>query len=521
MSPSLAPMLAALQQPAAYPHPVDQIVHLETHISHVFLAGDYAYKLKKPVDFGFLDFTTAEKRRAACADEVRLNARLAPDFYLGVVPVCHSAAGYHVRPEDCAPDEAETEVLVQMRRFPQDGLLDHLAMAGRLTPAIMTDIAQQLAQFHATAARGPEIDQFGSVESIRAPVLQNFVQTRPYIGRTVSAASHACLRVWSEEFLQAHTDLFAARVHAGRIVDGHGDLHLRNMCQLDGRVLIFDCIEFNPALRAGDVMNDIAFLIMDLHHRALTALANRFLNEYLEKTRDTVGLKLLDFYRAYRACVRAKVMSFASDSAPTAERRNVEQEAASYFDLAEQTIAARAPGLLLTCGVSGSGKTTLARQACEILDGVMVRSDAVRKHLAGIPLSVRGAQSGGDIYTPAMTTRTYAALLQHAREIIASGRWAILDAVFGKHSERAAAATLARELRVPFGILYCVAPHAELVRRLDQRTAEGHDISDATVAVLEQQQTHFESPSQEEGPQFLWTGKENPAAWLISLRARR
>ena len=514
-------MLAALQQPAAYPHACGEIVHLETHISHVFLAGDDAYKLKKPVDFGFLDFTTPEKRRAACLDEVRLNARLAPDIYLGVVPVCHSAAGYRVRPQGCAPGETEAEVLVHMRRFPQDGLLDRLAISGRLTPGIMTDIAQQLAHFHATAGRSPEIDRFGSVESVRNPVAQNFVQTAPYIGRTVSAATHAHLRTWSEEFLRSHAKLFGARVRSGKIVDGHGDLHLRNMCQYNGRVLIFDCIEFNPALRAGDVMNDIAFLIMDLDHRALVTLANRFLNEYQEQTTDYAGLKLLDFYRVYRACVRAKVMSFESDSVPETERRAVEQEAASYFDLAEQMLAPRAPGLLITCGVSGSGKSTLARQTCEVLDGVMVRSDAVRKHLAGIPLSMRGQVSGTDIYTPAMTVRTYTTLLQHAREVIASGRWVILDAVYARQSERAAAAVLARELRVPFGMLYCQAPATELKRRLDQRASEGRDISDATVDVLEQQLLHFETPGPNEGPMFAWTGTENPETWLASLRTRR
>jgi hypothetical protein len=512
------PLLAALQLSTAYPHPAGEVVHLETHISHVFLAGNYAYKLKKPVDFGFLDFTTPEKRRSACVEEVRLNARLAPDIYLGVVPVCQGRSGYRVRPEGCAPGESEAEVLVRMRRFPQEGLLDHLATTGKLTPDIMIDIAHQLARFHATAGRGPEIDQFGNAEGLHAPVVQNFTQTEPYIGRTVSAATHARLRTWAEEFLRSHAGLFAERVQAGKIVDGHGDLHLRNMCQLDGRVLIFDCIEFNPALRAGDVINDIAFLIMDLDHRALAAHANRFLNEYLEQTRDYAGLKLLDFYRFYRACVRAKVMSFESDSAP-AVRRAFEQEAASYFDLAEQAIAPRTAGLLLTCGVSGSGKTTLARQAAEVLDGVMVRSDAVRKHLAGIPLTVRGGESGIDIYTPDMTQRTYAALLQHAREIIASGRWVILDAVYARRSERVAAALVARELRVPFGILHCQAPPTELRRRLDQRDREGHDISDATVKVLEQQLAHFETPGPEEGPQFFWTGGEDPEAWLISLRA--
>ena len=514
-------LLVALQQAATYAHPADDIVHLETHISHVFLAGEYAYKLKKPVDFGFLDFTTPEKRRAACADEVRLNARLAPDIYLDVTPVCQSESGYHVRPEGCAACETEAEVLVRMRRFPQEGLLDHLATTGKLTPDIMTDLARQLAHFHATAARGPDIDRFGSIDSVRAPVLQNFDQTRPYIGRTVSAAAHARLRFWAEVFLRTHTGLFAERVHAGKIVDGHGDLHLRNMCKLDGRVLIFDCIEFNPALRAGDVMNDIAFLIMDLDHRAMLTHANHFLNEYLEQTRDYAGLKLLDFYRFYRACVRAKVLSFESDVAPAAGRRAIEQEAASYFDLAEQAIAPRTPGLLLTCGVSGSGKTTLARQAAEVLDGVIVRSDAVRKHIAGISLTTRGQESGFDIYTPTMTERTYAALLQHAREIIASGRWAILDAVYGKQGERAASALLARTLHVPFGILHCEAPPAELKRRLDQRAKEGRDISDATAEVLEQQLSRFESPGPEEGSLFTWTGKENPENWLVSLRSRR
>ncbi len=521
MALSPPPLLAALQQPAAYTHPAGEIVHLETHISHVFLAGDYAYKLKKPVDFGFLDFTTPEKRRAACTEEVRLNARLAPDFYLGVVPVCRSETGYRVRPEGCLPGEAEAEVLVRMRRFPQDGLLDHLAMTGQLAPDIMTDIARQLARFHASAGRGPDIDRFGGIDSVRAPVMQNFVQTRPYIGRTLSAETHARLQSWAEVFLNTHAGLFARRVQDGRIVDGHGDLHLRNMCKFDGRVLIFDCIEFNPALRAGDVMNDIAFLIMDLDHRALAVHANRFLNEYLEQTRDYAGLKLLDFYRFYRACVRAKVLSFESDGVPPAERRVFEQEAASYFDLAEQALAPRVPGLLLTCGVSGSGKTTLARQAAEVLDGVMVRSDAVRKHLAGIPLTHRGEAAGADIYTPSMTGRTYTTLLQHAREVIASGRWAILDAVYARRSERAEAALLARELHVPFGILYCRAPHTELVRRLDRRTSEGRDISDATVAVLEQQLTQFETPAPEEGPLFSWTGKEDPENWLVSLRARR
>lgn len=514
-------LLAQLQDPTAYPHPAGAIEHVETHISHVFIAGDYAYKLKKPVDFGFLDFTTLEKRRSACGDEVRLNARLAPHIYLDVVSICRTSDGYRVGLPGCAPGDAEVEVAVRMRRLPQDDMLDQLAARGRLTLDQMTDIARQLAPFHTHPRHAADVERYGGLDSIRAPVIQNFDQTRPYIGRVVSAAVHAHLRSRAENFLQTHAAAFAERVRSGHIVDGHGDLHLRNMCQYEGRVVIFDCIEFNPALRAGDAMNDIAFLTMDLDHRALTAHANRFLNDYLEQTRDYAGLKLLDFYQAYRACVRAKVLAFESDSASDARRADVEHESASYFDLAEQYLLPRRAGILLTCGVSGSGKTTLARQAAAYLNGIMVRSDAVRKHLAGIGLLEHAGQAADEgIYTPAMTEHTYASLRQHAREILTSHRWAILDAVYGRRSERVAAAALAHELGVPFGILYCQIPRAELERRLDHRAAQGNDVSDATAEILDRQIKRFEAPTADEGALFLSSGREDPSAWLSSLRTR-
>ncbi len=512
-------LLAALQRPEAYPHPAGAIEHVETHISHVYLAGDYAYKLKKPVDFGFLDFTSLAKRRAACAEELRLNRRLVPDVYLAVVPVCRGPDGVRLATEGCGKNETEIEIAVRMRRLPQEGLLDRLAQHGGLALAPMTDIARQLASFHVAAQRGPEIDRYGRVESLRGPVIQNFTQTEPYIGRTVTAARHAQLRAGAERFLDTHAALFAARVAQGRIVDGHGDLHLRNMFLDRGTVIIFDCIEFNPALRAGDVMNDIAFLVMDLLHRGLAAHANRFLNDYLERTHDYGGLVLLDFYAAYRAGVRAKVLSFESDNATSAARAALEHEAATYFALAARLLVPRRAGLLLTCGPSGSGKTTVAREAARILDGITVRSDAVRKHLAGLPLETRGDVPGRNIYTPEMTLRTYAALLAHGQEIIASERWAILDAVYGRRDERAAARALARELGIPFGILYCVATREELEYRLRARVAGGNDISDATVEVLAGQLARFEPPGPEENARSV-TSAETDLAALLSAWPR-
>jgi len=503
-------LLAALREPTAYPHPVTAIKHLETHISHVYLAGDYAYKLKKPVDYGFLDFTTPDKRQTACREELRLNRRLAPDWYLDVIPVCREGSHYRLRPEGCTTDGQEAETAVQMRRLPQEGLLDRLAMQGQLPISLMKDIAAQLAPFHARGAHDPTLARYGDIAHIRAPAIQNFEQTMPWVGRVISTEQHAALRANAENFLHIHGSLFAARVRAGRIVDGHGDLHLRNMCLANGRVVIFDCIEFNPALRCGDVLNDIAFLVMDLLHRGLPAHANLFLNEYLERSNDYSGLPLLDFYLAYRACVRAKVSCFEIE-----QDAALADEAARYFELAQQCLAVKHGGILITCGVSGSGKTTVARAAARTLNGVMVRSDAVRKHLADQPLYQRG---GDALYTLEMTNQTYKALHAHARAIVQSGRWVIVDAVHARQAERLAVANLANELNVPFGILYCEAAHEELVRRLAARS--GQDVSDADAVVMEKQLHFFEPPTTGEGHLCACPGGDLPDDWKDQLALR-
>lgn len=511
-------LLAALSEPAAYPHPTGKIEHLQTHISDVFLAGDYAYKLKKPLDFGFLDFTTLEKRRRACLDEVRLNARLAPNIYLDVVTMCASEKSFRISGADCTNGEP-VEYAVRMRRLPQDGLLDHLAAQGKLARAHLSDVARQIARFHAGAERGVDIERYGALDSVAYPVRQNFEQTEKYIGVSIGREQHARLQAHSENFLRECAERFAARVTAHRIVDGHGDLHLRNMCLHEGRVVIFDCVEFNQAFRAGDVMNDIAFLTMDLDARGLPALGNDFLNEYLEWTQDYAGLALLDFYQIYRAYVRGKVTSFLMDATPDASgRETARREAEAYFTLAERYLAPRAPGVLITCGLSGSGKTTAARQAATALGGVIVRSDAVRKHLAGVALDTdASAPFGQGIYNPQLGARTYQTLLDHAHAIVDAGRWAILDATYSGRAARAAAAQLARERGVPFAIVHCQAERGELARRLRQRAAENSDISDAGAAILDEQTHRFEVPGDNEGRLFTWRGGDDLPAWLNQL----
>ncbi len=516
-------MLAALSDARAYPHPTEGLVHLRTHISDVFLAGSYAYKVKKPINLGFLDFTTLSRRRRACEDEVRLNRRLAPQIYLGVVPIRRASGHYRVGGE---PDDRDAKVVdyaVKMVRMPQESLLDQLADNGRLGREHMRDIARQIARFHEMAKRGPELDRYGSLECVDHNVRQNFAQTEAYIGRSISCAQFDQIKTYAEDFMRDNAIQFSMRISAGRIVDGHGDLHLRNMCLYHDTVIIFDCIEFNQQFRAGDVIGDIAFLTMDLDARTLPQLGNCFLSEYLQRTSDYAGLTMLDFYQVYRAYVRGKVASFLLDGDDgEAQRRAATSEAAHYFDLAQKYIAGHSGGLLITCGPSASGKTTVAQQTSEILRGVTVRSDAVRKHLAELPLEQHHAASYAQgIYNTEMTERTYQTLLQNARSIIGSGRWAVLDATYLRHAHRLQAAALARSLGVAFGIIYCNVPRSELERRLDQRWHTQKDISDATHAVLFQQLRDFEPPRRDEAAIFHWTGTEDLATWITQLAHTR
>ncbi len=508
-------VIARLGEPAAYPHAAGALRHVQTHISDVFLAGDYAYKVKKPVDLGFVDFTSLDKRRRACEDEVRLNRRLAPDIYLDVVPICSLGQRFFI-PAAGASCEAVVDYAVRMARLDDDNRLDRVADQNRLTHAHLAEVADQIAPFHARARRGADIDAHAAVSAIRALVRQNFVQLDEYVGDAEDRSRRRRLRNWAESFLDTHGAQFAERIAQGRIVEGHGDLHLKNICLHRGRIVIFDCVEFSLALRAVDVTNDIAFLTMDLDSRGMHALSVYFLNEYLQRTGDYGGLALFDFYQSHRACVRAKVAAIQKrNTEQPHERMQAQQEIRSYLALAQRYTARSRGGLLIMCGLSGSGKSTVARDIAERLGGVVVRSDAVRKQLAGFDVrQAAGADYGRGIYTAAMTTRTYDAMRAHARAILQSGRWAILDATFGRRAQRAAAAELARENNGPVAIVYCVQPDGEIARRLTERARSRNDISDAGADVAIHQRREFEPPTVSEGNMLVWTGGEDLAGWI-------
>jgi aminoglycoside phosphotransferase family enzyme/predicted kinase len=442
---------------------------VETHISWVLLAGGYAYKIKKAVNLGFLDFSTLEKRRFYCAEELRLNRRLAPDLYLEVVPIAGSAA----HPALNGPGPA-IEYAVKMRRFPQSCLLDQVLLRGELPPETIDAIARSIADFHGRTAIADSESPFGTPERIHLPVAENFAQIRPRLRDKEGLIRLDELERWSEREYQARIDALAARKARGFVRECHGDLHLGNMALLDGEAIPFDCIEFSDNLRWIDVISEAAFLAMDLQDRGRPDLARRFLNAYLEQTGDYDGLEVLRYYLVYRALVRAKV---AFIQARWARYRD-------YIELAAGFTRPLQPFLAITHGLSGSGKTTVTQSLLEVMNLFRVRSDVERKRLYGIKPDKR---SGGSIYSREANERTYRRLAEVARGIVQSGFPAIVDAAFLKRRERAAFHELAQESSVPFVILDVTAPENLLRERVEQRIQRGRDASEADIAVLENQ----------------------------------
>jgi len=488
-------ILAALREPQSYPRRADRVETIETHISRVFLAGDYAYKVKKPVALGFLDFSTLEARRFYCEEELRLNRRTAPDLYLGVVPITDGPGGVRVGGEG-----EPVEYALEMRRFPQEALADGLARRGGLGEPQVDAIAAEAAAFHSAIPRAPAGSAYASPESAAAPALASFEQLDPLVAGAGDRKTLGRLRAWTEREGARLHGAFAARGREGFVRECHGDLHLGNIAFLEGRPVLFDCIEFDPALRWIDVMNEVAFLVMDLLEHGLAAAAWRFLNAYLEETGDYAGVRVLRYYLVYRAMVRAKIARIREDQPGGAEARGrAHREFGAYLELASLLAAPARPALLAMHGVSGSGKTTVAQRMLETLGAVRVRSDVERKRLHGLTARARSrseVQSG--IYTAESTRLTYDRLGQAARDILDSGYRALVDAAFLKRAERDAFRGLAREAGVPFLLVSCEAPEGILRERVARREAAQSDASEAGVAVLERQLASQEPLAEDE-----------------------
>jgi aminoglycoside phosphotransferase family enzyme/predicted kinase len=483
------PLIAALLDPHAYAHAVDRVELVETHASWLLLAGDFAYKIKKPVVLPFLDYGTLEKREACCRAELVLNRRLAPELYLDVVPIGGTAA--QPRPGQLPA----IEWAVRMRRFDESDRLDRVAARGELQPAHLSQLAATLCAFQQAAAVAAPGTRFGAPDQILAAARENFVELRQLLPGHDQARVEA-LACWTEAEFTCHAADFAARKAGGFIREGHGDLHLGNLALIEGRVTAFDCIEFNEDFRWNDPISEIAFVWIDLLDHGRPGLAAWLLNAWLESGGDFRAMAVLRFYAVYRAMVRAKIAALRARQEDSVQALVELDAARGYLQLAQQIAAPSAPTLVITCGLSGSGKTVAS--AARLLDPapaaagsiVRLRSDVERKRLFGLtPLARSGSPADGGIYTAEATTRTYARLHALARELLVAGWPVIVDAAFLRREERATFRALAGELGAGFGILAPEAPVAELRRRL---LARQDDASEAGAAILERQLGWFQ-----------------------------
>ncbi len=508
-------IVQALHDSSCYPHMVGQVRHIETHISHVLLTGQFAYKIKKPLDLGFLDFSTLGRRHFCCEEELRLNQRLAPDVYLDVVSLNGEASAPRIN-----GGGPVLEYAVKMRQFDPEAGLDQLDEQGRLTIDHVDAIAETVAGFHAHIPSVPLDSSWGRAETLWQPVAQNFEQIVARIdGKSEAQDLLKTIRSWSEtEHARLGPD-FEQRRAQGFVRECHGDLHLGNMAWENGGLLVFDCIEFNPALRWIDVMSEAAFCYMDLLHRGHHDFAARFINRCLERTGDYAGMTLLRFYAVYRAMVRAKVAFIRASQAglPTEDAARETEQGMAYLRLADSFTRQVSPRLLITHGLSGSGKTTYSQELVMQFEMISLRSDIERKRLAGLDAlskSESGIESG--IYTRDFSRRTYEQLAGLAEKLLQAGWSVLVDATFIARWQRDLFRQLAEQCNAPLHILDFDLPEEILRQRVQARSAEGRDASEADVSVLEQQlKTHEPLTSEESEFAIEAESVESVAARLL------
>jgi uncharacterized protein len=489
---SIPAFIEQMLQPEFYPHQVKEPIQLiQTHISYVLLTGDYAYKVKKPMNFGFLDYSTLEKRRHFCQEELRLNKRGAAELYLEVLPLTLVGEQYQL-----GGTGEPVEYVLKMRQFPTDGLFSKMFEQDQLNEAHLEELGRVVAQYHEKTQTNDYIRSFGEVKQVRASLDENYEQTNKYIGGPQTQEQFEETKQYTDTFFAQRRELFQSRIQNAYIRECHGDLHLGNICLWKDKIWLFDCIEFNEPFRFVDVIYDVAFTVMDLDARQRKDLGNVFLNTYMEQTGDWEGLQLLALYLSRQAYVRAKVTSFLLDdpNIPTPVKEEATKTAANYYKLAWEYTKPRQGRIILMSGLSGSGKSTTARYLARQLQAIHVRSDAVRKHLAGIPLLERG---GDDVYTPEMTQKTYARLLELGILLANEGYVVILDAKYDRQQLREEVIASAQEYQIPLEILSCTAPIEVLQQRLQNRTG---DIADATVDLLASQQEKAEPLTEKEKP---------------------
>lgn len=486
---------------------------LETHISWVLLTDRLAYKLKKPLRLPFVDFSTLALRKHFCEEEVRLNRRLAPSLYLGVVPVRGTVQAPSIGEVGDSGDGQPIDYAVCMRRFAPGALLSERLAAGTLLPAHLERLAWRLADFHRDASVAPPAPPDDAAQQAVQPVLDVLAQLKS----AGESPFFNAVRTWVQAQLPALQKVWQARRQSGAVRECHGDLHLANAVLLNDEVTAFDCLEFDPALRWIDVMSDVAFLTMDLKAHGRSDLAHGFLDAYLQRSGDYAGVQVLRFYEVYRALVRALVAQVRGQMAETGSAPASHDYLACAWQLA---LTAGGPArLLITHGLSGSGKSTVAGQLLTAAGAIRLRSDVERKRLFGLDALQRSSGMVPDLYTPEASRRTFDHLRACARTALLAGYPVIVDAAFLRRADRRAFQAMAAELGVPFTLLHCRASQAQLRQRLAARQRIGNDASEADVQVLEQQLADHEPLNDDERAMALEIATDD-AVDVAALRTR-
>jgi aminoglycoside phosphotransferase family enzyme/predicted kinase len=484
----------------AYPHPVDDVGFLQTHISWIFFAAEYVYKVKKPVDLGFLDFTSLEKRRHFCEEELHLNRRMAPDVYLDVVAITLDSDG-RLRVEG---QGEVVEWAVKMRRLPDHRMFSKLLTCGEIDNSQMNSMAELLAQFHAKSVTGAGVNEHGTPAAIKANIDENFEQLEQLLDETekpteriLTTAQHTFLKRQAHEFLANNHSLLENRVREHRIRDGHGDLHAGNICLEPNGIVAYDCIEFSPKFRCGDVASDLAFLAMDLDYRGFPAFSQYLVRRYAKLTDDPKLPELIDFYKTYRALIRGKVAALTASGTniPPADREQARLEAMRYLQLG--LAYHLPPTMVLMCGLPACGKSWLAKRLAKSMRAVVLRTDLRRKQLIGIEgkRHVHEPYESG-LYSSQTKRGVYRSIRTDALKYLNAGHSVIVDATFSRRDFRSAFIESAVQSGLPYFVVHVTAPEEVIRERLAQRITAVDDPSDADLQVYLSEHKSFESPSE-------------------------
>lgn len=496
-------LVAAMMRPAFYPRPADQVIHKETHISHVFLVGDLVYKIKKAVRFSFLDYSTLARRRHFLQEELRLNRRLAPSVYLAVMPISFDENGWRL-----GGWSEPAEYTLVMRRLPEKQMLRFLLQTKQVTQGMIEQLADHLADFHAAAEMTKDIPADEYLAALQAEWSDSLADIRPLMTAPGDRQALEAIDSFGSKFLRTNRDLLMRRVSEGWIRDVHGDLHADHICFAPEGIQIFDCIEFSAKLRRCDLASEIAFLLMDMAILGGEALVDAFVERYRERLGDAEMTALLPYFKCYRALVRAKVHALRLS--------RWGDEAARYFHFARRmTWEPFKPFLMIVCGLTGSGKSTLARPMGERLGMSVINSDVVRKLIAAKP-GRHAVRYHEGIYSPAMTEKTYAGMARQAEEQIRKGQGAILDATFARRAHREKIAALALKYGIPLIAVHCSASDATSEKRLHLRAAQGTDVSDGRWEIYVAQKAAYEPLDEVPASDRLELGTEAPVEQLIA-----